>query len=471
VEIAVIIPLYNGEQWIGATLDSVASQTREPEEIIVVDDGSTADIQGGVDGVGPDVRYLRQSNAGPSVARSRGLRHARGESVMFLDSDDLLLPEALESLVGTLKRRPEAGGGYGGYYRFFGDGSPGDISHPRLPPGDYASPWPDQDVRPYGLTASGDVFPELIMHDCFLMGATLVRRPAVEKSRGFDTALPRMEHWGFFVRLAANGVQFAAAERPVLLLRMHRDSLSSNFQRMLRRRLKIIDRYFSPAPEEDGRNSVRGRKSVRMEPMRYELKPGHGAFGFLGSTMVLCGDLEGGLRRVRKALSQHHLPLDTYDDFTEELCIRCNAAANPEQTMRSLLNILGAFRNAQSLRDYVLGRFFLVWAKRTAARAPENDDRRFWAAMPEALRRVVRSGVCLKRALVYRPGLIRMYAHLISRKLPQRSLGDELKCYSWLGRGVSRVMRPVLGRRHPRDSRSRPDEASTRGMIVLCHYG
>lgn len=414
---------------VRAGANHVPAQGAEAEtvwECILVDDGSTADIQGVVDGFGPDVRYLRQPNRGPSAARNRGLRHARGESVMFLDSDDLLLPEALETLVGTLERHPEAGVAYGGYYGFFGDGSPGGISHPRLPPGDYASPWPDQDVRPYGLTASGDVFSELITHDCLLMGTALVRRAVAEQSRGFDPALPRMEHWEFFIHLASEDVRFAAAERPVLLFRMHKDSLSSNFQKMLQWRLKIIDRYLPSAPEGDSRRKSSEKRPISNGRVALRRTARAQAFEFLGATMVLSGDLEAGLRHVRKALSHRPPSLDTYDDLAEELCIRCNAAANPEQTMRSLLNILGSSRNARSLRDYVLGRFFLVRAKRTATRALENDDRRFWAAMSEAGRLSVRSGVCVTRALVYRPGLIRTYAHLISGKLPQRSSGDEL---------------------------------------------
>jgi glycosyltransferase involved in cell wall biosynthesis len=419
MDVSVVVPTYNRPSLLEKTLGSVADQTYPSWECIVVDDGSTADIQAVIGEFGPDVRYLRQSSAGPSVARNRGLQHARGESVLFLDSDDLLLPEALEVLVGTLERCPEAGVAYGGYYGFTPDGSPGELRDPKLPPGDYSSPWPGQDVQPYGLTASGDVFPELITYDCLLMGTALVRRPLAEESRGFDPALPRMEHWEFFLHLARNGVQFAAAKRPVLLLRMHENSLSSNLQKMLRWRLNIIDRYVPPTPEEEyrkkpsentasakGRDALRGRARAR-------------AFDYLGCTMVFSGDLEGGLRRVRKALSHRPLPLDTYADITEALCYECISAANPEEKMQSLLGLLGSSRNARSLREYALGRFLQVRAKRTAALALGSEDRRAVLAMTEAVRLAARTGACLTRALMYRPGLIQAYARLITTNLTQ----------------------------------------------------
>ena len=107
-KVSVVVPCYNGERFIAQTLESILSQTHENIEIIVVDDGSTDATPAIVQGV-PDerVRYLRQENADVSKARNSGLSKAGGRLVVFIDSDDLLTPDFLESRIGFLDSHPE----------------------------------------------------------------------------------------------------------------------------------------------------------------------------------------------------------------------------------------------------------------------------------------------------------------------------------------------------------------------------
>lgn len=98
--ISVVIPLYNKAPHIAATLDSVLAQAVRPQEVIVVDDGST---DGGADVVQLyvekyGVRLIRQPNQGVSAARNRGVAAAEGEYVAFLDADDRWLPNHIETL-------------------------------------------------------------------------------------------------------------------------------------------------------------------------------------------------------------------------------------------------------------------------------------------------------------------------------------------------------------------------------------
>lgn len=95
--ISVIIPLYNKEECICKTVDSVIAQTYPDWECIVVDDGSTDNSCSLVEQYSDGrIRLLRKQNGGPSSARNYGINHSRGEWIIFLDADDYLLPKALE---------------------------------------------------------------------------------------------------------------------------------------------------------------------------------------------------------------------------------------------------------------------------------------------------------------------------------------------------------------------------------------
>ena len=97
--ISIIIPAYNAEETLLATLQSCLHQTLEPREIIVIDNGShdaTAKIAASF---GSKIQYLFMNNEGVSRARNIGAERATGEWLLFLDADDQLLPHALETLL------------------------------------------------------------------------------------------------------------------------------------------------------------------------------------------------------------------------------------------------------------------------------------------------------------------------------------------------------------------------------------
>src|SRR5262245_2754032 len=106
------MPTYNRAPFIGAALESVAKQTRLPLEVLVVDDRSTDDTRARVEAssLGSRVRYhLQPENRGASVARNTGVEMARGDVIVFLDSDDLLEPHHHASVLEILDRAPEVG--------------------------------------------------------------------------------------------------------------------------------------------------------------------------------------------------------------------------------------------------------------------------------------------------------------------------------------------------------------------------
>lgn len=108
---SVVIPLYNKANDIEKTLSCVVKQTLAADEIIVVDDGSS---DGGAERVEalniPQLKLIRQANQGVSAARNRGVVEAQGRYVVFLDADDLWLPQFLEKIDSLAHQFPNSKG-------------------------------------------------------------------------------------------------------------------------------------------------------------------------------------------------------------------------------------------------------------------------------------------------------------------------------------------------------------------------
>lgn len=106
--ISVIIPLYNAEKYIAECLDSVLMQTFQDFEVIVVNDCATdnsrAIAESYLEKFGGRLKIFdNEQNSGPSASRNKGLRHATGEYIFFMDSDDLILLDALEKMYTLAK--------------------------------------------------------------------------------------------------------------------------------------------------------------------------------------------------------------------------------------------------------------------------------------------------------------------------------------------------------------------------------
>ena len=101
--ISIIVPCYNAAKSIKRTISSVLQQSYTQWELILVNDGSGDETAAHIRSFSDSrIRLLEQENKGASSARNNGMRHAKGEWLCFLDSDDSLLPWALECLVSAL---------------------------------------------------------------------------------------------------------------------------------------------------------------------------------------------------------------------------------------------------------------------------------------------------------------------------------------------------------------------------------
>lgn len=107
--VSVIIPLYNKEQCIRKTIDSVLSQSFQDYEILVVNDGSTDNGLGIVRAIKDErLRIINKNNEGVSATRNRGAKEANANLLFFLDADDTIYPNCLEILMQLRKDYPDA---------------------------------------------------------------------------------------------------------------------------------------------------------------------------------------------------------------------------------------------------------------------------------------------------------------------------------------------------------------------------
>lgn len=105
--ISVIIPAHNAERFLSEAVRSVLDQVPTPDEIVVVDDGSTDGSAAVARAFGPPVRLLSQANRGAAAARNLGVEQTTGDLLAFLDADDLWTPGKLDRQLAWLRDRQE----------------------------------------------------------------------------------------------------------------------------------------------------------------------------------------------------------------------------------------------------------------------------------------------------------------------------------------------------------------------------
>jgi glycosyltransferase involved in cell wall biosynthesis len=204
--VSIVLPTYNRLPLLRRAVASVIAQTFGDWELIVVDDGSTDATRAYLEAIGDArVRPIWLDHRGDlTSARSAGLRHARGEWVAFLDSDDLWLPDKLASQLRRLAEHPAYRWSCTGYLLVDTDENPlpGRSARLRHPP-------------------SGRVLERLLAFEAGVSVVTvLVQRSLIDEIGGFDPALPIRSDYDFILRLAARGGTCALPEN-LALVREH----------------------------------------------------------------------------------------------------------------------------------------------------------------------------------------------------------------------------------------------------------
>lgn len=247
--ITVAIPAYNAEEYVCEALDSVAAQSRSPDQTIVVDDGSTDGTAGRVREWAAlsrlGVKLLQQENGGPSRARNTALRHATTDLIALLDADDLFLPHHLDLVSKAFERRDDI-------VLCFADGE--SFGHSGVPRASLLAGTRLETLRyeeyPGGLRViSGSAYSSLLWGSYVPVGATIFRRDAAEKVGLYNEGL-RAEDRDFYLRLSRVG-RFAYYPRIVHRKRMHAENQThpKNMERYRRYQLMVLQKMLGMAGE------------------------------------------------------------------------------------------------------------------------------------------------------------------------------------------------------------------------------
>ncbi len=241
ISVSVVIPTYNRAAYIGDAIESALNQTRVPDEILVIDDGSTDNTPEVLSQFDAPVTVIRQHNRGRSAARNVGLSQATGDAVLFLDSDDLLMPDCVERLADTLEEHPEVGVAYSDAYLCDSDAEP--LAR-------YSEAMP-------GVRPSGKVLGDLARRN-FLTIASMARSNCLDGIE-FEVGMEHAEDYDFWRRLAAR-CKFQYVNKPLLRYRLHEGmTVSSGLGATLNGEIEVQRRFFEMPEFAESRSDTQAR--------------------------------------------------------------------------------------------------------------------------------------------------------------------------------------------------------------------
>lgn len=216
---SIIIPVYNGENFVSEAIESAISQIGVNSEIIVIDDGSTDNTINIIRGFGDRVTLYEQKNSGVSVARNYGASKANGQYLAFLDADDVWLPTKLKKQEEKLNKSFDLV-----YTNRLNIGQTGDL--------------PEVHSEICGMP-EGDIFEELLGGNFITNSSVVVKKTVYENIGGYDEELLTCEDWALWLKISACH-HIGVCLEPLVKYRFHEGGKSRNYKRQAITREKII---------------------------------------------------------------------------------------------------------------------------------------------------------------------------------------------------------------------------------------
>lgn len=206
--VSIIIPCFNSKKWISQTLNSVVSQTYKNWECIIVDDGSTDEVEKELSKwLIKDCRFkvLRQDNQGVATARNNGIEASQGEILLTLDSDDLISADYLELAVEIFNSNPSAKVIYSRANKF----------------GEINKEWnlPQYSIK--NLAINNVIF-----------NAGFFRKSDWLNVGGFDSNINGMEDWEFWIAILKEGGEVVKIDKVCFHYRIRKNSRNHKLNKM-----------------------------------------------------------------------------------------------------------------------------------------------------------------------------------------------------------------------------------------------
>lgn len=251
--ISVIIPTYNSSAYIVRTLDTVLSQTVLPDEIVIVDDGSTdntvqtiKDYKEKNKDILENIYVFRQENMGAGAARNRAIEEATGEWIAFLDSDDLWDSHKLEIVAEAIYNHPEVNM----------------IAHD-----EYSVQEKDLENKTLcslheNYKPDEDLFLQLYRGNIFSTSCMVVKKEILLKAGGFDVTLKSAQDYDMWIRCGLYGkLYFIDKALETYVIRP--GNITANTYRRYKCEMKICRKYtyeiMKKAGAKDGTKIIRDR--------------------------------------------------------------------------------------------------------------------------------------------------------------------------------------------------------------------
>mgnify|MGYP001251372206 CR=1 FL=1 len=222
--VSIIIPTFNRAHLIGETLDSIIKQSYQNWECIIVDDGSTDDTKKFIETYSKkDARFIYLSRPenlkkGANSCRNYGYSNSNGDYIKWLDSDDILLPKALEN-----------------QYNLFSNGTP-DVVVSKLEFIDFET---KNRIKVNAIQSDDLIYDYFIGKIAFYVSGPLWKKSFLEKQKVlFDEKISNLDDWDFNLRMLYKNPKIIFDDNLVVQYRIHNDSLTSEILKLNHKELK-----------------------------------------------------------------------------------------------------------------------------------------------------------------------------------------------------------------------------------------
>jgi GT2 family glycosyltransferase len=244
---SIVIPTYQAAETVADSIESALSQEHPAQEVIVVDDGSTDDLDPALQPFMGRIELVRKENGGGASALNAGAEAASGEFMAILDADDAYDPRRLAALAGLACARPDLDLITTDARFLVGGREVGSFLA--------ENPFATDDQR------------QAIFESCFVGGWPAIRRKRLQEIGGFDESLRTGYDWDCWIRLLLAGAKAGLVQGPYYEYRLHPDSLTGSRLSSLWDRVRLLEEAAgNPAVRDDERPAL--ERAIRRHRSR-----------------------------------------------------------------------------------------------------------------------------------------------------------------------------------------------------------